>query len=129
MLKNIQDKLILLLQCIPGGIQHLLAAVQIGLSRSFAQQHDEAISNAVTATFDPELTERNKLLMQREMSRHGLGLRNMKKILGVSLPCKLHEVNQVNKAYFSQLGLCKTSAHYLNSSTIHLGSLRTKYTK
>ena len=47
--ENVQEKLILFLQCIPYRIQHLLAAVPIGLSRSFAQQHDEAISNAVAA--------------------------------------------------------------------------------
>ena len=81
-LKNVQEKLILLLQCIPGRIQHLLAAVPIGLSRSFAQQHDEAISSAVAATLDlGELNERDKLLMQRKISKHGLGLRSMEKNL------------------------------------------------
>ena len=40
-LRNTQEKLILLLQCIPGKIQHLLAAVPIQLSRDFAKQHDE----------------------------------------------------------------------------------------
>ena len=79
-LKNVQEKLILLLQCIPGRIQHLLAAVPIGLSRSFAEKHDKAISNAVAATLDlGELTERDKLLMQRKISKHGLGLRSMEK--------------------------------------------------
>ena len=81
-LRNVQEKLILLLQCIPGRIQHLLAAVPIGLSRSFAEQHDEAISNAVAATLDlGVLTERDKLLMQRKISKHGLGLRSMEKNL------------------------------------------------
>ena len=35
-LDNTQEKLILLLQCIPGRIQHLLAAVPMHLSREFA---------------------------------------------------------------------------------------------
>ena len=79
-LRNVQEKFFLL-QCIPGRIQHLLAAVPIGLSRSFAEQHDEAISNAVAATLDlGVLTERDKLLMQRKISKHGLGLRSMEKI-------------------------------------------------
>ena len=81
-LKNTQEKLILLLQCIPGRIQHLLAAVPIYLSRDFARQHDEAISEAVAATLDlGVLTDRDKLLMQRKISKHGLGLRSMEKKL------------------------------------------------
>jgi hypothetical protein len=81
-LKNTQEKLILLLQCIPGRIQHLLAAVPIYLSRDFARQHDEAISEAVAATLDlGVLTDRDKLLMQRKISKHGLGLRSMEKNL------------------------------------------------
>ena len=81
-LKNTQEKLILLLQCIPGRIQHLLAAVPIHLSRDFARQHDEAISKAVATTLDlGDLTDRDKLLMQRKISKHGLGLRSMKKKL------------------------------------------------
>ena len=80
-LKNTQEKLILLLQCIPGRIQHLLAAVPIHLSSDFARQHDEAISEAVAATLDlGDLTDRDKLLMQRKISKHGLDLRrSMKK--------------------------------------------------
>ena len=35
-----QEKLILLLQCIPGRIQHLLAAVPPSISRDYARQHD-----------------------------------------------------------------------------------------
>ena len=81
-LKNTQEKLILLLQCIPGRIQHLLAAVPTHLSRDFAKQHDEAITKAVAATLDlGELSERDKLLMQRKISQHGLGLRSMEKNL------------------------------------------------
>ena len=81
-LKNTQEKLVLLLQCIPGRIQHLLAAVPIYLSRNFAKQHDEAISKAVAATLElGDLTERDKLLMQRKTSKHGLGLRSMEKNL------------------------------------------------
>ena len=77
-LKNTQEKLILLLQCIPGRIQHLLAAVPIHLSRDFARQHDEAISKAVAETLDlGDLTERDKLLMQRKISKHGLDLRSI----------------------------------------------------
>ena len=81
-LRNTQEKLILLLQCIPGRIQHLLAAVPIQLSRDFAKQHNEAISKAVAETLElGNLTERDKLLMQRKISKHGLGLRSMEKNL------------------------------------------------
>jgi hypothetical protein len=81
-LKNVQEKLILLLQCIPGRIQHLLAAVPTHLSRDFAKEHDEALSRAVAETLElGELTERDKLLMQRKISNHGLGLRSMEKNL------------------------------------------------
>ena len=81
-LSNTQEKLILLLQCIPGRIQHLLAAVPMHLSRDFAKQHDEAISKAVAATLElGELTDRDKLLLQRKISKHGLDLRSMKKNL------------------------------------------------
>ena len=81
-LKNTQEKLVLLLQCIPGRIQHLLAAVPIHLSRDFAKQHDEVISTAVAATLElGNLDERDKLLMQRKISNHGLGLRSMEKNL------------------------------------------------
>ncbi len=60
--KNAQEKPILLLQCIPGRIQHLLAAVPIYLSRDFAKQHDEAISTAVAATLElDDLNERDKM--------------------------------------------------------------------
>ena len=77
-LKNVQDKLILLLQCIPGRIQHLLAAVPMHLSRDFARQHDEAIMTAVAEVLDlGVLTPRDRLLMQRKVSDHGLGLRSM----------------------------------------------------
>ena len=81
-LKNAQEKLVLLLQCIPGRIQHLLAAVPMHLSRDFAKQHDEAICSAVAATLElGDLNERDKLLMQRKISKHGLGLRSMEKNL------------------------------------------------
>ena len=77
-LTNVQEKLILLLQCIPGRIQHLLAAVPMHLSREFACQHDEAITTAVANALDLGiLTDRDKLLMQRKISNHGLGLRSM----------------------------------------------------
>ena len=81
-LKNVQEKLVLLLKCIPGRIQHLLAAVPINLSRDFARQHDEAISKTVADTLDlGDLNKRDKLLMQRKTSGHGLGLRSMEKNL------------------------------------------------
>ena len=77
-LTNVQEKMILLLQCIPGRIQHLLAAVPMHLSRDFARQHDEAITAAVANALElGTLTERDKLLMQRKISNHGLGLRSM----------------------------------------------------
>ena len=73
-----QDNLILLLVCIPGRIQHLLGAVPINLSRHFAHEHDEAITTAVADALDlGPLTKRDKLLMQRKLSNHGLGLRSM----------------------------------------------------
>jgi hypothetical protein len=77
-LQNTQEKLVLLLQCIPGRIQHLLAAIPMSLSRDFARQHDDAIMNAVAEVLDlGTLTPRDKLLMQRKLSDHGLGLRSM----------------------------------------------------
>ena len=77
-LDNTQEKLILLLQCIPGRIQHLLAAVPMHLSRDFARLHDEAITEAVAKALElGELNARDKLLMQRKISDHGLGLRSM----------------------------------------------------
>jgi hypothetical protein len=39
-LKDTQEKLILLLQCIPGRIQHLLAVIPAHLSQEFVKQHD-----------------------------------------------------------------------------------------
>ena len=61
------------------------AAVLIHLSRDFAEQHDEAISTAVAATLElGDLNERDKLLMQRKISNHGLGLRSMEKNLEFS---------------------------------------------
>jgi hypothetical protein len=81
-LESVQDKLILLLQCIPGRIQHLLAAVPPHLSRAYAQRHDEAIQNAVSKALDlGDLTPRDRLLMQRKISRHGLGIRSVAKNL------------------------------------------------
>jgi len=48
------------------------------LSRDFARQHDEAITAAVANALElGTLTERDKLLMQRKISNHGLGLRSM----------------------------------------------------
>ncbi len=77
-LTNTQEKLVLLLQCIPGRIEHLLAAVPMNLSRDFARQHDEAIMNAVAEVLDlGTLSSRDNLLMQRKISDHGLGLRSM----------------------------------------------------
>ena len=70
-LKCTQEKLILLLQCIPGRIQHLLAAVPMHISRDFARHHDEAIMTAVADVLDLGT------LMQRKISDHGLGLRSM----------------------------------------------------
>ena len=51
-LSIIQEQLVFLLQCIPGRIQHLLAAVPMNLSRDFAKQHDEALFSAVAATLE-----------------------------------------------------------------------------
>ena len=63
-------------------IQHLLAAVPMNLSRDFAKQHDEALFGAVAATRElGNLTKRDRLLMQRKISNHGLGLRSMEKNL------------------------------------------------
>ena len=47
------------------------------LSRDFARQHDEAITAAGSDALDlGMLTDRDKLLMQRKISNHGLGLRS-----------------------------------------------------
>ena len=70
-LKNVQEKLILLLQCIPGRIQHLLAAVPMHLSRDFARQYNEAIMTAVAEVLDlGTLTPRDRLLMQQDMAEN-----------------------------------------------------------
>ena len=48
----------------------------------YEPQHNEAISKAVAETLElGDLTERDKLLMQRKISKHGLGLRSMEKNL------------------------------------------------
>ena len=84
-LSNIHEKLVLL-QCIPGRIQHLLAAVPMKLSRDFAKQHDEALLNAVVATIELEhLTDRDRLLSARSC-RDG-------EESGISFSCWLHAVN------------------------------------
>ncbi len=50
----------------------------MNLLRDFAHQHDEAIMNVVAKVLDlVTLTPRNKLLMQRKVSDHGVGLRSM----------------------------------------------------
>ena len=70
-LGNIQEKLVLLLQWIPGRIQHLLAAVPMNLSKDFVKQHDEALFGAVAATLElGYLTERDTLFLQRKISNH-----------------------------------------------------------
>ena len=74
-LKCTQEKLILLLQCISERIQHRLAAVPMHISRDFAHK---ALMNAVADVLDLGiLTQRDKLLMERKISDHGLGLRGM----------------------------------------------------
>ncbi len=66
-LTNVQENPILLLQCITGKIQHLLAAKPMHLSRDFARQHDDAITTAVANALDlGTLTNRDKFLMQRK---------------------------------------------------------------
>jgi len=50
-LDRVQDQLLLLLYCIPGRIQHFLAAVPMSVSREFAIKHDELIQNAVAEVF------------------------------------------------------------------------------
>ena len=53
--------------------QHLLAAVPMHLSRDFARQHDEAITEAVAKALElGELNARDKLLLQRKISDHEL---------------------------------------------------------
>jgi hypothetical protein len=48
------------------------------LFRDFARQHDEAIMTAVADVLDlGVLTPRDKLLMQRKISDHGLGLHSL----------------------------------------------------
>ena len=81
-LSSTQEKLLLLLQCIPGRIQHMLAAITPSISREFAQQHDEALRDAVAKVLElGVLTDRDKLLMQRKISDHGLGMRSMERNL------------------------------------------------
>ena len=77
-LDRVQDQLLLLLYCIPGRVQHLLAAVPMSVSRDFANKHDKLIQSAVADVLGlGELTERDLLQIQRKVSNHGLGLRSM----------------------------------------------------
>jgi hypothetical protein len=81
-LERIQDKLLLLLYCIPGRIQHLLSVVPPSISRTYAQQHDDALREAVASTLQlGQLRERDILQFQRKISNHGLGLRSMEENL------------------------------------------------
>ena len=77
-LERVQDKLLLLLYCIPGRLQHFLAAVPMTVSRDFAIEHDATIQNAVAEVLGlGTLNARDQLQMQRKVSNHGLGLRSM----------------------------------------------------
>jgi hypothetical protein len=77
-LDKVQDKLLLLLYCIPGRMQHLLAAVPISVSRDFAIEYDAAIQNAVAQVLGlGTLNARDLLQIQRKVSNHGLGLRSL----------------------------------------------------
>ena len=77
-LERVQDQLLLLLYCIPGRIQHLLAAIPMDISRPYARQHDEALRTAVAQVLQLGLlTPRDVLQMQRKISNHGMGLRSM----------------------------------------------------
>ena len=77
-LEKVQDKLLLLLYCIPGRMQHFLAAVPISVSRDFAIEHDAAIQNAVAQVLGlGTLSARDLLQIQRKVSNHGLGLRSL----------------------------------------------------
>jgi hypothetical protein len=81
-LSSKQEKLLLLLQCIPGRIQHLLRAINPSISREFAKQHDAALRDAVAQVLDlGPLTDRDELLMQRKIADHGLGMRSMERNL------------------------------------------------
>ena len=72
---RVQDQLLLLLYCIPGRIQHLLAAVPMSVSREYAIKHD---ANAVAEVLGLGVfSDRDLLQIQRKVSNHGLGLRNM----------------------------------------------------
>ena len=77
-LDRVQDQLLLLLYCIPGRIQHLLAAVPMSISREYAIKHDALLQNAVAEVLGLGiLSERDLLQIQRKISNHGLGLRSM----------------------------------------------------
>ena len=97
-LTNVQEKLILLLQCIPGRIQHLLAAVPTHLSRDFARQHDEAIMNAVADALELRVSHgegqdadaTQNLQPRTRPSQHGIEPR-------VSLSCRIHENGKIHK--------------------------------
>ena len=77
-LERAQDKLILLLYCIPGRMQHFLAAVPMSVSRDFAIEYDGAIQNAVAEVLGlGTLNACDLLQIQRKVSNHGLGLRSL----------------------------------------------------
>ena len=98
-LDNTQEKFVLLLQCIPGRIQHLLAAVPMHLSRDFARHHGKAITEAVAKALGlDELNARDKLLLQRKISDHGLGLRSMEGNLDF-FSFRVHAVSAIKRAF------------------------------
>ena len=77
-LDRVQDQLLLLLYCIPGRIQYLLAADPMSVSREYAIKHDAILQNAVAEVLGRGvLSDRDLLQIQRKVSNHGLGLRNM----------------------------------------------------
>jgi hypothetical protein len=77
-LDRVQDQLLLLLYCIPGRIQDLLAAVPMSILREYAIKHDALLQNAVAEVLGLGiLSERDLLQIQRKISNHGLGLRSM----------------------------------------------------
>ncbi len=71
--------------------------------KGLALQHDEAIMNAVAEVLDLGTLIYDKLLMQRKISDHGLGLRSMEAKPGVSVPSGLHEDCEVDHYGISQL--------------------------
>jgi len=74
-----QEQLLMLRSCIPGRITHLVSVLPPGLTREYAEQHDQMLHSALKDIMgiDGQFTLREKLQLQRKLSSHGFGFRSI----------------------------------------------------